>query len=159
MRDDVKACVDARVNFFGTYYDVPADVKPEVDKFITDVIALGEKSADAASFEAEFATELSNTFNSLLPRCTPKAVQVSPEYQAYTAQVQQEFKDERKKQLADTIINDVGESVVMRAESDAISARNRAMSDAGVLDEYTKVSNVIDDSKTLFGKLFGRKKK
>ena len=159
MRDDVKACVDARVNFFGTYYDVPADVKPEVDKFITDVIALGEKSADAASFEAEFSTELSNTFNSLLPRCTPKAVQVSPEYQTYTAQVQQEFKDERKKQLADTIINDVGESVVMRAESDAISARNRAMSDAGVLDEYTKVSNVIDDSKTLFGKLFGRKKK
>lgn len=160
MRDDVKACVDARVNFFAQYYTVPSCVQSEVDIFISEVSALGERSSDATAFESEFVSSgLSDRFNSILTRCTPKAVPVSADYQAYTAQVQQEFKDERKKQFADTFINDVSESVVMRVESDAVSARNRQMAEAGVLDEYTKVSNAIDDSKSLLGKLFGRKKK
>ncbi len=161
MRDDVKVCVDARVNFFGQYYDVPTGVQSEVDAFIQSVTALGESSADATSFEAEFVSSgLSAQFNAILPKCTPKAVQVSAEYQTYTENVQKEFKEERKKQFADTLINDVTDSVTMRAESDAMQARRRAMSDAGVLDEYTKVTNAVDDAGRLAGffkRKFGKK--
>lgn len=163
MRDDVKACVEARVNFFSQYYDVPADVQPEVDVFVTLVTALGEKSVDAASFEVEFVSlGLSEKFNSILPKCFPKAVPVSAEYQVYTEKVQAEFKEERKKQFADTLINDVTDSVTMRAESDAMQARRRAMSDAGVLDEYTKATNAVEDAGRLAGffrNKFGKKNK
>ena len=163
MRDDVKACVDARVNFFDQYYTVPANVQPEVDTFIKAVIALGEGSADAAAFEAEFVSSgLSNQFNAILPKCSPKAVPVSAEYQAYTEKVQAEFKEERKKQFADTLINDVTDSVTMRAESDAMQARRRAMSDAGVLDQYTKATNAVEDAGRLAGffrNKFGKKNK
>ena len=118
MRDDVKACVDARVTFFDMYYTVPGDVQPEVDSFVQMVTALGERSADAADFEAEFVSlGLSDKFNAILPKCSPKAVQVSQEYQDYSANVQKEFKEERKKQFVDTLLNDVEESVTMRIES------------------------------------------
>lgn len=162
MRDDVKTCVDARVNFFATYYTVPADVQPEVDSFVEMTTALGERSADAAEFEAEFVSlGLSDKFNSILPKCQPKAVQVSQEYQNYTADVQKEFREERKQQFADTLIKDVEESVMMRAESDAMQANRRAMADAGVLDEYTKVTNAVDDAGRLAGffkRKFGKNK-
>lgn len=163
MRDDVKACVDARVNFFDQYYTVPANVQPEVDSFIKAVIDLGEGSADATSFESEFVSSgLSNQFNAILPKCTPKAAPVSAQYQEYSAQVEREFKEERKKQFADTLINDVTDSVVMKAESDAITAKNRQMAEAGILDDYTKVTNVVEDAGSavgFLGKLFGKKKK
>lgn len=162
MRDDVRVCVEARVNFFGQFYDVPANVQHEVDAFIESVIALGERSSDAAAFEADFVSSgLSEQFNKILPKCSPKAVPVSAEYQEYTEKVQAEFKEERKKQFADTLINDVTESVTMQAESDAVQARRRAMSDAGVLDDYTRATNVIDDAGRaagFFGRLFGRNK-
>ena len=83
-------------------------------------------------------------------------------YQAYTEKVQAEFKEERKKQFADTLINDVTDSVTMRAESDAMQARRRAMSDAGVLDEYTKATNAVEDVGRLAGffrSKFGKKNK
>ena len=161
MREDVKACVDARVNFFDTYYTVPADVQPEVDSFVQMVTDLGERSTDATAFEAEFVSlGLSDKFNSILPKCSPKAVQVSQEYQDYSANIQKEFKEERKKQFADTLLNDVEESVMMRAESDAMQANRRAMADAGVLDEYTKITNATEDVGRLAGffkRKFGKK--
>ena len=159
MLNDVKVCVDARVNFFSQYYDIPVDVQPEVDAFITEVTALGENSTDVSAFETEFVSSgLSDRFISILPMCTPKAVPVAQEYVDYQRQSEREMLSERKSQIFDTVVSDVTESVTMRIESDAISARNRAMSEAGMLDEYARASNVIDDSRSLLGKLFGRKK-
>lgn len=45
MRDDVKVCVSARVDFFSKYYDIPQSVQTEVDAFISDssITCLGVK--------------------------------------------------------------------------------------------------------------------
>lgn len=78
MRDDVKVCVSARVDFFSKYYDIPQSVQTEVDAFISDTEALGERCTDAQQFEAEFVSSgLCNRFNAILPNCTPKAMSSS----------------------------------------------------------------------------------
>ena len=163
MRDDVKVCVSARVDFFSKYYDIPQSLQTEVDAFISDIEALGERCTDAQQFEAEFVSSgLSNRFNAILPKCNPKAMPVTVEQKAYSRQVCREMWQEQRGQIAEDIINDVTESVTMRIESDSMQARRRAMSDAGVLDDYTRATNAIDDAECVagfFGRLFGRKKK
>ncbi|MBR5809305.1 MAG: hypothetical protein IKY39_04325 [Clostridia bacterium] len=162
MHADVKICVSSRVDFFAQYYDVPPQVQPEVDEFIAQVQALGERSADAQQFEAEFVSSgLSDRFTAILPKCTPKAVAMTEEQKAYSKQVRQEMWQEQKGQIAKDVVKDVAQSVAMRAESDAMQARRRAMSEAGVLDEYTRASNAVDDAGYVAGflsKLFKKKK-
>lgn len=163
MQEDVKTCVSARVDFFGLYYDVPQNVQPEVDAFIGEVQALGEQCANATQFEAEFvSTGLSGKFNAILPQCTPKAVAMTQEQKEYSRQVKKELWEEQKGQIAKDVLVDVTESVAMRAESDAMQARRRSMADAGVLDEYTRATNAVEDlgrGAKFLGGLFGRKKK
>jgi len=45
MREDVKACVEARTGFFGTYMTVPPALQPELDAFLAQITALGEEAA------------------------------------------------------------------------------------------------------------------
>lgn len=74
MVDEVKTCVDAKINFFEEYFSVPDDLKSEMDMFIKDTQALGEQCSSASEFEQQFSTsELLNRFNTLVSKCTPKA--------------------------------------------------------------------------------------
>ena len=67
MRDDVKICVNSRKDFFEKYYTVPDRLKAEVEKFIEDITALGERSQNAMEFEQAFQNEgYSEKFNNLL---------------------------------------------------------------------------------------------
>ena len=163
MREDVKACVEARVNFFGQYYEVPPTVQPEVDAFVAQVQELGEQSADAQQFEAAFAsTGLSDRFNAILPKCTPKAFEATAEQKEYSKQVRREMWEEQKAQIGQDILDDVTESAMMRAESDAQQQTRRAMSEAGVLDDYTRASNAVEyatEAGGFLAKLFKKKKK
>ena len=163
MRDDVKACVAARVDFFGQYYDVPPTVQEEVNAFVAQVQALGEQSADAQQFEAVFVSSgLSDRFNAILPKCTPKAVTPTAEQQAYSKQVRREMWEEQKAQIGQDILDDVTESAMMHAESNAQEASRRAMAEAGVLDEVTRASNAAEyasEAVGFFARLFGKKKK
>lgn len=161
MKEDVRICVSSRVDFFEKYYDIPPAMQGAVASFVAETEALGESCADAGEFEARFVSVgLSQRFNDILPKCTPKAVPVTQEQKAYSRQVRRELWNEQKGQIVQDILDDVTESAAMRIESDATQARNRAMSEAGVLDEYTRVSNVVDDVKygaKLFSKLFKKK--
>ncbi len=162
MRDDVKVCVSARVDFFSKYYDIPQSIQTEVDAFISDTEALGERCTDAQQFEAEFVSSgFSNRFNAILPNCTPKVMPVTVEQKAYSRQVCREMWQEQRGQIAEDILTDVTESVSMRIESDSMQARRQAMSDAGVLDDYTRATNAVEDAGRLAGffrNKFGKKK-
>lgn len=162
MRDDVRACVSARIDFFDKYFTVPTEMKSEVANFIAETEALGESVADSQEFEAKFvSTGLSDRFNSIIPKCTPKSVPVTEEQKAYSEQVRKEMWEEQKGQIAKDIVIDVAESAAMRAESDIMQARRRAMAEVGTLDEYTRASNLADDieySAGFFSKLFKKKK-
>ena len=163
MHDDVKICVSSRVDFFDTYYDAPPQMQDVVAAFIAEVKELGERSADVQEFEAQFVSlGLSDRFNAILPKCTPKAVPVTAEQKAYAKEVRREMWEEQKGQIAKDAVADIAESVSMRAESDIRQASIRTMSDAGVLDEYTRASNVVDDvgyAAKFLTKLFKNKKK
>lgn len=162
MNDGVQQCVATRAGFFGQYCEVPAALQPEVDAFLLALNQLGEASADVASFEAAFAADgLSDTFNSLVSRCTPKAYQMTEQDKAYSKQVARELYEEDKERIHKELLEDITESVYMKAESEANSQRIRAMSEAGVLDDYTRASNAVDNlgrAAGFLGGLFKKKK-
>lgn len=146
MQQDVRACVSARTDFFGKHMTVPAALQPELDSFLEKITALGEESADAAEFEQKFqGTGLMDVFNGLVTRCTPQAYQMTAEDKAYSRQVAKEIFREDKDRILKEAAEDLLESVEMKAESDLRAQRIKQMSDAGVLDEYTKVSNAVED--------------
>lgn len=159
MLEDVKACVSARTDFFGKYVTVPPALQPEMDSFIEKITALGENSTGAAEFEQQFAASgLMEVFNGLVTRCTPQAYQMTEEDKAYSRQVQKEIFREDKGRILKEAGEDVLESVTMAAESELSSRRIRQMSEAGVLDDYTRASNLADDVGIL-ARWFKKKKK
>ena len=159
MKEDVKICVSSRVDFFDKYYDVPADMTAEVEDFKNKVIDLGERSADAQSFEADFASMgLSDEFMALLPKCTPKAMQMTQEQKARSKQIYKEMREERGESLFGDIVKDIGDSAMVELKEEMIARDRKAMIEDGVYDEYTKATNAIDDVGFIAG-LFKKKKK
>lgn len=159
MIEEVKACVNARAGFFGTYMTVPPALQPEVDSFLEKINALGESCANAGEFEQQFqSTGLMDTFNALVTRCTPQAYQMTEEDKAHSRQVAKEIFREDKDRILKEAGQDMLESVTMKAESDLNQARIREMADAGVLDDYTRASNVAEDVGIL-ARWFKKKKK
>ncbi len=163
MKTDVKQCVDARLNFFEQYYTVPEEVKSDVDGFRDELLALAENCGDATSFEATFVSSgLSDRFNNLIIRCTPKPYQMSEDEKAYSKAVSKQMFEENKGQIAKDIAADVAESAMMAAESEAVARKRQIMIETGTFDEYTRATNAIEDvgwaAKTI-GKFFKKKDK
>ena len=159
MKDDVKICVNAKIDFFDQYYTVPEELKGEVEDFKAKVIALGETSNDAMDFESKFASGgLSSEFTALLPKCTPKAFEMTQEQKDYSKQVQKELDKESGYSLFGHVMGDIADSASTELKEDLIAHNRKAMIEDGVFDEYTKVSNLADDVGILAG-LFKKKKK
>ena len=159
MTEEVRACVSARTDFFGKYMTVPPSLQPEWEDFLKKITALGEESADAAEFEQKFQTTgLMDMFNSLVTRCTPQAYQMTAADTAYSRQVAKEIFREDKERILKEAGQDLLESVEMKLESDLRAERIKQMSDAGVLDDYTRASNVVEDAGIL-ARWFKKKKK
>ena len=158
MIEEVRACVSARADFFGKYVTAPPALQPEVNSFLARLHGLGERCGNAAEFEQQFqATGLMAEFNALVTRCTPQAYQMTAQDKAYSRQVARDIFEEDKGRILKEAGQDALESVTMKAESDLRAQRIRQMSDAGVLDDYTKASNAVEDLGIL-ARLFRRKK-
>ena len=141
MNENIKKCVDARVDFFDKYYTVPENLKGQVDEFIEEINLLGETSADVAEFEARFSsTALQEKFNELLISCTPKAYKMTKE--------EKEFSKEFAKQNRGNVVKDVAKEVFdyasVMAEEELIAQSRKAMIEDEVFDDYTRASNAID---------------
>lgn len=163
MLEDVKICVNTRTEFFDKYYTVPENVKGEVDAFIKDVISLGEDSSGAMDFEGKFASQgLSDRFNALLVKCVPRPYEMTAEEKEYVKATKKEMFEENKEQIIKGIAADVADSLMVEAEEELIARRRRSMIEEGTFDEYTRVTNKIDDTKRIagfFAGKFGKKKK
>ena len=57
MTDEVKKCVDIRINFFDEYFTIPEDMQNEVQAFIADITLLGNSCNSATEFEQKFVSE------------------------------------------------------------------------------------------------------
>lgn len=158
MREDVKACVDARLNFFGTYMQVPPALAEEHSTFCQDTLTLAEASPDAGSFEQQFQNgDLSQRFNRLVSRCVPIAVAPTREQKQTSRQIAWET---QKENLARNVAAEFVDDLMMKTESDAIAANRQRMIQQGTYDDYTRASNAVDHVQRvggLFKRLFGKK--
>ncbi len=161
MTEDVKLCIDSRVDFFTKYYSVPQELRGEVDAFVLGMYDLAGQCQNATEFESKFAaSELSGRFTGLLTRCTPIPQQLTAQQQAAAKQTYQQMRRENGESLAKDIAKEFATDVQMRAEEDLIAATRKKMIREGTYDEYTKASNVADDAQWLggfLGKLFKKK--
>lgn len=162
MNEYVKVSVNSRVDFFNKYYTVPQGLIPEVQGFIAQINALGEGCADCTEFEAKFVSSgLSDKFNSLLTRCTPKPYQMTTEEKQFAKDTAKQMFKENRSEIIKHEINEVADHIMVEAEEELIAKRRQVMIENDVYDDYTRASNYIDlatDTTSFLGGLFKKKK-
>lgn len=160
MDESIQACVKTRTDFFEQYCQVSPQVQTDVDAFISEVIDLGESATDAMDFESKFANGgYQERFNELVSQCTPKAYAMTAEDKAHSRQVAKEiFKEDRFRIMKESAEDIVDHASVM-LEEEWIAQRRQVMIDAGVYDEYTRATNVMDMAVDAGGFLKGLFKK
>lgn len=155
-------CIQIRVDFFEKYYSVPSELEPEVTGFVARMKALGEQSTDAQDFEAKFAAQgLQEQMNSVLMRCRPKPYNMTEAEQAAAKEAAKEIFMEDRSRIAEEAAAEAADYAAVMGGEEIASLKRRAMVEAGVYDEYTRVSNAIDiakDAGGLFKGLFKKKK-
>ena len=153
MNEAVKTCVDARLNVFTQYYEVPDAMQAEVADFTQRLTDLGESCATAQEFEERFAqSDLNGSYTAILSRLTPKMTEMTAEQKAAAKETYRSMVS--KEEIADDIADDIRDSVKLRAESDFASAGRKILSEVNLLDDVTRVSNAVDDAGR-FGKFLG----
>ena len=156
----VQNSIQTRADFFEKYYTVPPQVQPEVDAFLQQMYALGETCANAMEFEQKFAAGgLSQWFNGLLVRCTPKPYQMTQQEQAYAKDVRREMRKEEN--IGKKILDDVVDDITFRAEEEMVQQRRKQMIEDGTMDDYTRATNYMEDAQAglgFLGRLFKKRK-
>ena len=153
MDSGVRTSVDIKLNFFDEYMEVPEALMPEFLVFKQDVEALGEQCTDSTEFEHRFAKEgYQDRMNALISRCVPKAVQMTAEQKAESRKLAKEMNAGAGKEA----IKDAAGMVTTELKSEALRMRREQMIEAGTFDDYTRVTNKIEDAK-IIGKFLGKK--
>ena len=150
----MKEYIDAKCNVFTEYMQVPGELQGEFESLCAEMHALGEKCTDYYQFEEQFAsTGLSDRYNGLLARCTPKPVQM-------TAQQKQDAFSMAKEQLsAKDIVRDAADMAVTELQQEALSMRRKKMIEDGTFNDYTRTTNKIDDAARVGRFIFNKLKK
>ena len=152
MIEEVKRCVDMRINFFDEYFTIPENMQNEVEAFITDVTLLGNGCNSATEFEEKFVSEgLSDRFNAILPRCTQKPVKMTKEQKKQSRKIAKEMLAENKDELIDDALTYVANRGMNDLRDSAIASRREKMLEDGSMSDYTITKNYVED-----GISFGR---
>ena len=153
MKPDIKPCVDTRMNMFEQYVEVPDELQADYEAFAQKISALAEASESAVEFEQGFASQgLQEVFNTLVAGCKPKAVAMTAEQKEESRRLAKEMNKGAGKEMA----RDAVDMMATELKQEAISMNRKRMIEAGTFDEYTRVSNAVDDVKRL-GRLFKKK--
>jgi len=135
-------------------------MRQEVDGFISEITALGEVSRDTMDFESKFAASgLSERFNALLMKCAPVPVKMTKEEKEFSKQTMNQILAEEDESLAEYILKDAVDTVMVDVEEEMISQRRKKMIEDGVYDEYVRTSNKIDSLGKIAGIFRGRNKR
>ena len=147
MIDEVKICVDAKVNYFEEYFLIPDNFRGEMERFVQDTVALGERCGSASEFEQQFvASGLSDRFNALIPRCTPKARKMTKEEKQQSKRIARDIMNENRGEIAKDAFAEAS-SRVLNDERDRLIEENRQqMIKDGTAAEHTIMKNRIDDA-------------
>ena len=159
MLDEVKSCVDAKINFFEDYFSVPDDLKSEMDMFIKDTQALGEKCSSASEFEQQFSTsELLNRFNTLVSKCTPKAKKMTKEEKKQSVKIAKDILYENRAEIAKDTLKDTANRIINDKRDDMLTKNRERMIEEGTYADYTIRRNKINSIRDFLEKIFNKKK-
>ena len=157
MLDEVRACVEAKINSVETYLDVPAG---GLDSFKAELMAFAEPFNNATAFETAFAqSPLNQQFMGFYTKFPPKPYTMTAEDKAFVRQTTKEMFEENKSQIVHDALADAADSALLEAKSAARTARRQAMIESGTFDDYTRMSNTIEDVQIAGGLLKGLFKK
>ena len=168
MDDMIRRCVDAKRDVFVQYFDVPPEVRPDMDSLMARIEALGEVSRNAQDFEARFAAELQPEYNAMFQRCRPRAVTMTKEQKQESKKLAAELAygtsdpKELKKRIAKDVIVQTADHATTDLKSAALKANRERMIKDGTMRDYTIVSNQIENAEIagrFLGGLFKKKKK
>ena len=160
MVDEVKTCVDAKINFFEDYFSVPDDLKSEMDMFIKDTQALGEKCSSASEFEQQFSTsELLNRFNTLVSKCTPKAKKMTKEEKKQSVKIAKDILYENRAEIAKDTLKDTTNRIINDKRDEMLTKNREKMIEEGTYADYTIRRNKINTIRDFLEKIFNKKKK
>ena len=159
MLDEVKTCVDAKINFFEEYFSVPDDLKSEMDIFIKDTQALGEQCSSASEFEQQFSTsELLNRFNTLVSKCTPKAKKMTKEEKKQSVKIAKDILYENRVEIAKDTLKDTANRIINDKRDDMLTKNRERMIEEGTYADYTIRRNKINSIRDFLEKIFNKKK-
>ena len=159
MVDEVKTCVDAKINFFEEYFSVPDDLKSEMDMFIKDTQALGEQCSSASEFEQQFSTsELLNRFNTLVSKCTPKAKKMTKEEKKQSVKIAKDILYENRAEIAKDTLKDTANRIINDKRDDMLTKNRERMIEEGTYADYTIRRNKINSIRDFLEKIFNKKK-
>ena len=160
MIDEVKTCVNAKVNFFGEYFSVPDQVRGDVDSFIQDTKSLGEHCGSAAEFEQAFVSSgLSDRFNALIAKCTPKARKMTKEEKQHSMSVTKNLLYEQRSELAKDAASEVIGHYMSKKRDERIEESHRQMIEDGTHADFTIRRNRLQAAERLLGFLSRKIKK
>lgn len=146
MTDEVKKCVDIRINFFDEYFTIPEDMQNEVQAFIADITLLGNSCNSATEFEQKFVSEgLSERFNAILPNCIQKPVKMTREQKKQSRKIAKEILAENKDELIDDALTYVANRGMNDLRDKAIAISREKMIEEGTMSDYTIRKNYIED--------------
>lgn len=146
MTDEVKKCVDIRINFFDEYFTIPEDMQNEVQAFIADITLLGNSCNSATEFEQKFVSEgLSERFNAILPKCVQKPVKMTKEQKKQSRKIAKEILAENKDELIDDALTYVANRGMNDLRDKAIAISREKMIEEGTMSDYTIRKNYIED--------------
>ena len=159
MVDEVKTCVDAKINFFEEYFSVPDDLKSEMDMFIKDTQALGEQCGSASEFEQQFSTsELLNRFNTLVSKCTPKAKKMTKEEKKQSVKIAKDILYENRVEIAKDTLKDTANRIINDKRDEMLTKNREKMIEEGTYADYTIRRNKINTIRDFLEKIFNKKK-
>ena len=160
MVGDVKKCIDIRIDFLSQYYVVPQEMQSEVDSFMEELVVLGESCFNAAEFEGRFASAgLSDRFNAILPKCTPRPAKMTKEQKRESRKIAGEMIAGNKKEFIKDALSDAAGYVMTDVKGELIKENRERMIEEGTSGDYTRTTNAADDVKRItrfFAKKFNR---
>lgn len=148
MDSTVLQSIQIRKDFFEKYYTVSSETQPYVDEFINELYALGENCNNSLEFEEKFASQgFQERFNNLLVRCTPKPYQMTEEEKATAGETANQIFEEDRERIIDEAVEEAVDYTSVMASEELLAIKRKMMIEAGVYDEYSRISNKVDIAK------------
>lgn len=160
MLDDVRKNIDLKLNVFEEYFDVPDEYQSEMEGLVNDMNSLGEECQDTVEYERRYAAEgLMERYNALFPHCIPKKHKMTKAEKRSSMEKTAEMLNDDKNNIITSELKDAKDMILTDIKDDLIAKNRERMIENETFDDYTRMSNAVEDTGRLLGFLGKKFKK